>query len=177
MTPTKIIILAAATIFIILFSWFVSLKDKRYHGIPRFFVFEGLLVLGLFQAKYWFNEPFSAKQIISWILLFGSIPYAVTPLILFRRHGEHGKNFETTTKLVTRGLYKYIRHPMYASLLFLGWGMLLKDFNTISIILIVVITIAVFLTCKVEEREMMLKFGEEYKVYMKNTKMWIPFVV
>jgi protein-S-isoprenylcysteine O-methyltransferase Ste14 len=177
MSSGQLIIFISGTIFIILFSWFVSLKDKRYHGIPRFFVFEGLLVLGMFQVKYWFNDPFCQRQIISWILLFGSIPYAVTPLVLFRRHGEHGKNFETTTKLVTRGLYKYIRHPMYASLLFLGWGMFLKDFSTVSIILIAVITIAVFVTCKMEEGEMIRKFGQEYKEYMMKTKMWIPWVI
>lgn len=177
MTGIQLIILIAATILIILFSWFVSLREKRYHGIPRFFVFEGLLILGLFQADVWFDDPFSIRQIISWILLVGSIPYALGALILFHRHGEHGKNFENTTKLVSRGLYKYIRHPMYASLLFLGWGMFLKEMNLVSVILIIVITFAVYLTCKVEEKEMIAKFGVEYKDYMKTTRLWIPGLI
>lgn len=177
MTLSKIIVFAITTVLIILFSWFVSLREKRYHGIPRFFVFEGLLILGLLQAKVWFDDPFCPRQIISWILLFGSVPYAAVALLLFRRHGEHGKNFENTTKLVTKGLYKYIRHPMYASLLFLGWGMFLKDINWISAAIVVIVSLAVFLTCKVEEKEMVAKFGEEYKVYMKKTKYWIPFIL
>lgn len=177
MSSTYWIILISGTILIILFSWFVSIKEKRYHGIPRFFVFEGLLVLGLLQAKVWFDDPFCLRQIFSWILLFGSIPYAAGALILFHLHGKHGKNFENTTRLVTKGLYKYIRHPMYASLLFLGWGMFLKDVNWISAAMTVLITLAVFTTCKVEEKEMIAKFGEEYGMYMKKTRMWIPWVI
>jgi protein-S-isoprenylcysteine O-methyltransferase Ste14 len=177
MTPTQWTIFIAGTILLVLFSWVVSLREKRYHGIPRFFVFEGLLILLILQADVWFDDPFCLRQIFSWILLFSSIPYAAGALILFRRHGEHGRNFENTTKLVTRGLYRYIRHPMYASLLFLGWGMFLKDINTVTIIIIVLVTLAVFITCKVEEKEMIAKFGEAYREYMKNTRMWIPGII
>jgi protein-S-isoprenylcysteine O-methyltransferase Ste14 len=177
MTITQLIILTAGTIFIILFSWFVSLREKRYHGIPRFFVFEGILISGLLQADVWFKDPFSVLQIISWILLLSSIPYAAGALILFHRHGEHGRNFENTTKLVTKGLYKYIRHPMYAALLFLAWGIFLKDINIVSIIIIIIVTIAVFITCKIEEGEMIRKFGDEYKEYMQKTRLWIPLII
>ena len=34
--------------------------------------------------------------------------------------------FENTVKLVEVGLYRFIRHPMYASLLLLAWGAFLK---------------------------------------------------
>ena len=34
--------------------------------------------------------------------------------------------FERTTKLVTSGIYKYIRHPLYSSLLLLAWGAFFK---------------------------------------------------
>jgi protein-S-isoprenylcysteine O-methyltransferase Ste14 len=177
MKTTHLIIFIITTVLIILFSWFVSIREKRYHGIPRFFVFEGLLLLFLIQAKFWFRDPWSIQHIISWILLIASIPYALAAFILFNRHGKHGKNFENTTQLVTTGLYHYIRHPMYASLLFLGWGMFLKDISLIPVIIIIVITLALFLTCKVEEGEMKKKFGEEYRNYMKVTKMWIPYII
>jgi len=177
LSNTQLIIFIAGTIFIILFSWFVSLREKRYHGIPRFFVFEGLLFLFLMQVEFWFNDPWSLQHIISWVLLISSIPYALAAFILFNRHGKHGKNFENTTQLVTTGLYKYVRHPMYASLLFLGWGMFLKDISLISVIMVIIISLALFLTCKVEEGEMQKKFGEEYRNYIKVTKMWIPYLI
>jgi protein-S-isoprenylcysteine O-methyltransferase Ste14 len=177
MTPTKIIILLTGTIFILLFTWFVSLRQRRYHGIPRFFVFEGLLLLGLTQADVWFKDPLIPRQVITWILLVLSIVYAFESFRLYFRHTKPDLDFENSTRLVTSGLYKYIRHPMYASLLFLGWGMFLKEINPLTISVIIIITIAVFLTCKVEEKEMITRFAEEYREYMKKTKLWIPGVV
>ena len=177
MTPTKIIIILTGTILLILFSWFVSLREKRYHGIPRFFAFEGLLLLGLLQWPVWFKDPLAFRQIISWLFLLASIYYVFASVILYHRHTNHGQNFENSTRLVTTGLYRYVRHPMYGSLLFLGWGMFLKDVSLVPVIIITIISIAVFLTCKVEEREMISRFGDEYRDCMKKTKLWIPFVL
>jgi len=165
------------SIFLILFSWFVSIREKRYHGIPRFFAFEGLLLLGLIQYKFWFDDPLSVQQLISWLLLILSVYYVIASFLLYFRQTKPDINFENSTRLVTTGLYKYVRHPMYGSLLFLGWGMFLKSINLYSIILVVIISIASFITCKVEENEMIKKFGEEYRAYMKGTKMLIPWVV
>lgn len=177
MSNAQTLIFISGSVLLILFSWFVSIREKRYHGIPRFFVFEGLLLLGLLQWSVWFKDPLAFRQIISWLFLLSSIYYVFASVIMYHRHTNHGQNFENSTKLVTTGIYKYVRHPMYASLLFLGWGGFLKDINLYTIILILIISIALFITCKVEEREMMKKFGDEYKVYMKKTKMWIPKVI
>jgi protein-S-isoprenylcysteine O-methyltransferase Ste14 len=177
MNDKQWIIFIAGTILIILFSWFVSIREKRYHGIPRFFAFEGLLLLGLMQVPVWFKDPFSLHQVISWILLLISIYYVIASITLYHKHTDHGKNFENSAKLVTSGLYKYIRHPMYGSLLFLGWGAFLKDINLITITVILIITSALFITCKVEEKEMINRFGEEYKKYMEKTRMWIPWLI
>jgi protein-S-isoprenylcysteine O-methyltransferase Ste14 len=177
MNTTQWIIFISATVFLILFSWFVSIREKRYHGFPRFFVFEGLLLLGLLQWNSWFKDPLILRQLASWLFLILSMYYVFASIILYHRHTNHGQNFENSTKLVTSGLYKYVRHPMYASLLFLGWGMFLKSINLYSIILIVIITIALFITCKVEEKEMIKRFGEEYKSYMNKTKIWIPYII
>jgi protein-S-isoprenylcysteine O-methyltransferase Ste14 len=176
MTENQLIALIAGTIFIILFSWFVSLRERRYHGIPRFFAFEGLLVLGLVQSPFWFLDPLSVMQIFSWLLLTLSVIYALSAIILFELRGKPGRNFENTTKLVTTGLYRYIRHPMYGSLFILGIGMFLKSITWQSVILMMIITVALFITCKVEEKEMLKKFGDEYKVYISKTKMFIPYL-
>jgi protein-S-isoprenylcysteine O-methyltransferase Ste14 len=165
------------TIFIILFSWFVSLREKRYHGIPRFFAFEGLLLLGLLQWPAWFRDPLAFRQILSWLFLIFSMYYVLASVIIYHRHANHGQNFENSTRLVTSGLYKYVRHPMYGSLLFLGWGMFLKDIKPLTIAVIIVITVALFITCKVEEKEMLKRFGNDYKEYMKKTKLWLPYLI
>ena len=78
--------------------------------------------------------------------------------------------------MVSHGPYKLIRHPMYTSLLILGVGMFLKLISWQSIILLIIIIIALHITCKVEEKEMLKKFGDEYKAYISKTKMFIPYL-
>lgn len=176
LSKEQLIIFLAGTILIILFSWYVSLREKRYHGIPRFFAFEGLLLLCLLNAPVWFKDPLSIPQIISWLLFIASVYYVFTAVFLYFRHAKPGRNFENSSKLVTTGLYHYVRHPMYGSLLFLGWGIFLKLINWQSFIIILIISVALFITCKVEEKEMLKKFGHDYKAYVTRTKMFIPYL-
>ena len=177
MSTNQWIFFSGGTILIVIFTWIVSLKEKRLHGIPRFFVFEGLLLLGLLQYDVWFDNPLLPRQIISWILFIASIYYAAFGIYTYMNIANPGSNFENTTKLVTTGLYKFIRHPMYASLLFLGWGMMLKDINPVTVNITGLLSIAVYLTCKVEEKEMIIRFGDEYQDYIKKTKLWIPGIL
>jgi protein-S-isoprenylcysteine O-methyltransferase Ste14 len=85
-------------------------------------------------------------------------------------------SIEKTTELVTTGVYHYIRHPFYSSLLFLGWGILLKNVSWIGILLAVITTILLIITARKEEIENIQYFGEKYQEYMKRTKMFVPFI-
>ena len=83
---------------------------------------------------------------------------------------------EKTTILVEEGTYRYIRHPFYSSLLFLCWGVFLKSISIGGLVLAVLATIFLVFTGKFEEKEDIRYFGNEYKEYMKRTKMFIPFI-
>jgi protein-S-isoprenylcysteine O-methyltransferase Ste14 len=171
------IIILTGTVFIILFSWFLSIKYKRYHGIARFFAFESVFLLFLFNNKVWFINPFSVLQIISWIFLIVSIYAVITGYILLKRLGKPTVNFENTSRLVSSGIYRYIRHPLYLSIFLLGTGIVLKDPGVVQVTLGCINLVAIFITAKIEENEMIAKFGEEYRQYMTKTKMFIPFIV
>jgi protein-S-isoprenylcysteine O-methyltransferase Ste14 len=173
----KYIVVILGTIVIILFSWFLSIRYKRYHGISRFFVFESIFILVILNYKVWFRYPFSLLQIISWILLFLSIYAALAGYLLLKRKGNPDNNFENTSVLVRSGIYGYIRHPLYFSLFLLGTGIVLKKPETVQLILGVINTIAAYITARIEEKEMIVKFGDDYRAYMKETKMFIPFIV
>ncbi len=159
---------------IIYFSWWLSIREGRYHGFARFFAFEGILATILLNAPVWFSNPWSARQIASWVLLFGSIIPALYGYLLLKKLGKPSGNFENTSKLVIAGIYRYIRHPLYASLVWFAWGAYLKDVNTLTSILVGVNTLALFITAKIEEGEMLAKFGGEYREYMRKTSCFIP---
>ncbi len=86
-------------------------------------------------------------------------------------------NWENTESLVTTGVYRYIRHPMYSSLLFLAWGALLKSVSISTLVLAGVATLAMVTTAKAEEAEKVDRFGQEYQDYMKRTRRFVPFVL
>jgi protein-S-isoprenylcysteine O-methyltransferase Ste14 len=114
---------------------------------------------------------------LSWLFLVSS---AILPIFGFYQLKKTGKpegQFEDTTTLVTTGLYKHIRHPLYLSLLCVGFGAFFKHIDYIQIILLVINIIALILTAKVEEKEMIKKFGNEYVEYMKTTRMFIPLIL
>lgn len=169
--------LAAGTVFIILFSWFLSLKYKRYHAIARFFVFESILILFLLNYRSWFTQPFSPVHILSWLFLLAAIWPVTDGFLTLTRYGKHDGNFENTSELVKIRIYKLIRHPLYLSLFLLGTGIMLKDPGRVQLILGLVNAIGVYFTARIEETEMIEKFGESYREYMKETKMFIPFLI
>lgn len=171
------IALSFGTLGILIFSWFFSIKYKRYHGITRFFAFENAFILVLLNYRIWFINPFSLVQIISWILLILSAYVGIEGYLLLKRQGKSEKSFENTSVLVKSGLYGYIRHPLYLSVFLFGIGVMFKDPQQVQLILGGIILVAIYFTARLEEKEMIDKFGDEYRKYMKETKMFIPFIV
>jgi len=133
----------------------------------------------------WFRDPFAWHQLISWALLIISIVLVILGVRLLQQIGKQdaGRSdasllgMEKTSKLVTVGLYRYIRHPMYSSLLFLGWGMYFKSPSWLDLVLVLLCTFFLIATARMEESENIKFFGSEYVDYMKRTRMFIPFVL
>ena len=171
----KIILFIFISALLTLFSW-SSLKSFRSHGFFRFFAFECILILVLLNSDFWFHNPFSFQQIISWLLLVTSIFLAVHGFYLLRFVGKPRENFEDTTALVKVGAYQYIRHPLYSSLFIGAWGASLKQISIFSVILVLLTTGFLIATAKVEEAENLNKFGDAYADYINESKMFIPFL-
>ena len=143
------------------------------------------MVMFVLNANYWIIEPFSIRQIISWVLLMISLVLIVEGVNMLRKKGNLDRErddlalvgIEKTTELVTTGVYKYIRHPFYSSLLLLAWGIFFKRITWMEIILAIITTILLTITAKKEEIENIEYFGEKYQEYMKETKMFIPYII
>jgi len=157
------------------------------HGLFRLFAWEailGIFFLNFVDMRQWFSDPSSPRQLVSWALLLLSIPPVVAGIVILRRAGQthagaRGRalyHFERTSHLVTIGPYRYIRHPMYSSLLLLAWGVFLKRPGAMSLALALAATVFLVQTARVEEREDVSYFGAEYRKYMARTKRFVPFV-
>ncbi len=166
-----------------------SLRVPRSHGFYRFFAWECILALfflNFIDVRQWFADPFSVRQLISWFLLMGCIVPAVYRVHALRTQGKPDARrphdapllwIEKTTQLVTTGAFKYIRHPLYNSLLLLAWGVFLKHPSWVAGGVVLGATTFLLATAKVEEVENVRYFGVAYRAYMQRTKMFIPFVL
>jgi protein-S-isoprenylcysteine O-methyltransferase Ste14 len=160
------------------------LREIRSHGFYRFFAFESILVLILLNLDRWFHNPFSVHQVISWILLTVCTVLVVHGVLSLYSRGKPQPDrddptllgIEKTTELVTEGAYRYIRHPLYSSLLFLTWGAFFKAPSAIGFSLALIATFFLTMTARIEETENICFFGEAYESYMKQTKMFIPYL-
>lgn len=162
-----------------------SLLHPASHGFYRFFAVEAILALVVLNAPHWFADPLAPHQLVSWLLLVASIVVGVWGVALLHRLGGprrpagESPNFEweNTERLVTTGIYRYMRHPMYASLLFLAVGALLKFVSLITLVLAAIATLALAATAKAEEVENVIRFGSTYRDYMRRTSRFVPFVL
>jgi protein-S-isoprenylcysteine O-methyltransferase Ste14 len=115
-------------------------------------------------------------QIGSWILLSGSALLAVYSYALLRSIGKPTGGVEHTTRLVDVGVYRFIRHPLYASLVLFSCGALLKQISPLAVSLTVIACLCLFLAGLTEEHENLRKFGAPYADYLRRTRRFFPFV-
>ena len=162
-----------------------ALRQPRSHGFYRFFAWEAILALLVLNMPFWFEDRYAPHQLISWALLFASIGIVVAGITLLRRHGKPDQArddaelfaFEKTSTLVTAGIFRYIRHPLYTSLLLLAWGVFFKQISLPGLLCTLTATLLLWLTACRDEEECVTHFGEPYRQYMRRSKRFIPFVL
>jgi protein-S-isoprenylcysteine O-methyltransferase Ste14 len=126
-----------------------------------------------------FQGPIPRDGVLSWagIILFAT-GIIIQSVAMWQLKGFYTVRIgiQPEQKLITSGLYRFIRHPGYLSYIItiIGIGLALSSILT----LIFVIFIVLFLVLRITgEEEMLLKeFGDEYKAYMNRTKKIIPFI-
>jgi protein-S-isoprenylcysteine O-methyltransferase Ste14 len=162
-----------------------SLRAPRSHGFYRFFAWEFILALIVLNVDVWFRNPFSWHQLISWLLLFASLIPLGFGFHALATQGKAAKRraddaqlltFEKTTRLITTGVFAYIRHPLYSSLLLLAWGVFFKVPGWSGILLVLAATFSLIATAKADEAECIRYFGPSYQAYMEHTRMFVPYI-
>ena len=182
-SPFKLIIFIIVTAYLFWVSR-SSLRDYKTHGFYRFFMWEAILVLVLLNLEYWFEKPFSLYQIVSWFLLSVSVIIVICGTVQLYRKGkpDNKRNdttllgIEKTSTLVTTGIYRYIRHPIYSSVFYGAWGIFFKYPSWPNLILAGITISFLLITAKIEEAENIRFFSSAYQSYIKRSKMIIPFL-
>ncbi len=161
-----------------------ALSNPDSHGFYRFFAWESILGLIALNFSVEAANSLEPHQLISAFLRVISLGLVIHAVILLVKRGKPTPAradsvllaFEQTSSLVTSGAFKYIRHPMYASLLALAWGEFFRQVSWLGFLLVLAASVFLYLTSKRDEEECLAYFGSEYQCYMQRTKRFIPFL-
>ena len=161
----------------VLYAFRRSLVNAKSYRFYVFWGMESLLLLVSINLKWWFVNVWSARQIASFAFLILSAVMVLSALYAQRIYGTPIQKLVSYPHLITRGIYGYVRHPLFSSLLLLTMGVSLKHQSFFSLIL-TAMSVAAFVTAGFcEERENRDIFADVYGSYKKVTKMFIPFVI
>ena len=161
------------SLLLLVLTW-RTLNPPSSRAVLRFLAFEATLGLTVLAAPTWFLDPLSWRQIASWILLAASLALAVHAIVLLHRFGAPRDGIEGTQQLVERGVYRWIRHPLYFSLVVLGLGAWLKRPEVWGGLILLALAALVTAVAHVEEEENLQRFGEAYRAYMGRTWRFMP---
>lgn len=120
--------------------------------------------IGLPEWVRWLGVALGMLCVFGIYWLFSSIGSGITPTSATRK--EH--------KLVTSGPYRWVRHPLYTvgSSMFIAFGMMAD--NWFIALLGILAFIAMAVRTPKEEANLIEKFGDEYREYMKRTGRFFP---
>ena len=114
-----------------------------------------------------------------------SIPFlSVGLIVIWLSHKDLGENWSVTLELkqdhslVTNGIFKHVRHPMYLAIWLCAIGQALCIPNYLGGLgALVGWAFLYFVRINREEQMMIEKFGESYRIYMVKTKRLVPYVL
>lgn len=112
------------------------------------------------------------------LFAFAGAGVAFSGVSQFRRHQTtvNPLSGERVTSLVTDGVYRYSRNPMYLGMLLIlvGWATLLANWAAFAYLPLFV-KLLTELQIKPEERLLKEKFGQEYLEFLSSSARWIGF--
>ena len=142
-----------------------------------------LLAVWVLLLLYGFDQPRMAHFALAlpaalrWLGVIGAV---MSLLLLVWAHRSLGSNWSRLLQvrqdqtLVTRGLYQWVRHPMYVVLSGFYVCAALVAANSLIGLVSVGIVIQLYTRIEPEERMMLAHFGEAYRDYMQRTGRWWP---
>jgi len=160
-----------------------TIVDDRKIGLEKYFVIPGVLCFVIIPPVYIFTPllNFADYALPDWLAWIGTGIYVVALWLFWRSMADLGRNWSISVQLrdehslVTEGVYRYIRHPLYASGFLTAIATALMLHNWIAGLSWLAISIPIYLTRVDHEEQMMLDhFGEQYQKYMKCTGRLVP---
>ncbi len=187
--PWNIVFLVGFVIYFWIRHVFIERTKSEKKAVSRFDGLEKILLIAmippiiLLPLIYLFTPviAFADYRLPALVPWFGAATMVTSLCLFWRSHADLGQNWSVSLELreghqlVTHGVYRFIRHPMYASIWLWGiaQGMLLQNWFAGWSVLPWFAAVY-FLRTPREEQLMCESFGEEYREYMRRTGRLFP---
>ena len=158
---------------------------RNYKG-PREVFLLTLAWTGFLIPLIWVVSPafsFAEYSLRPWPFGAGVFCLVAGLWVFHRSHSDLGKYWSVTLelrenhRLITEGIYRHVRHPMYAALFLYSIGQTLVVPNWVAgPSYLVTFGILFVLRIGAEERMMLEAFGDEYAAYKARTKLLVPVI-
>lgn len=113
-----------------------------------------------------------------WGMYLGTALNLLGGLLIFRGwkliYNEYWSKDTGEGKLVTTGIYSYMRHPQYTGFILMTLGLLVHWATIPLLVMWPLLIIQYIRLAKKEEQEMITQFGDEYREYMEKVPRFIP---
>jgi methanethiol S-methyltransferase len=86
------------------------------------------------------------------------------------------RHLSPAQSLVTTGLNRYVRHPLYFSLVLLMSGYLLHSGTDTHLAVFVVVLAYLIIGSRLEERKLEATYGDAYRAYQQRVRRLVPFI-
>lgn len=153
-------------------------QDSAGIRFPPPVAFVGTLVAGLLLERVLGRPGIPLGNYLEhtagWLALVAGFAIMLTAVGLFRKSGTDPKPWKTATALVTDGVYRWTRNPMYLgmALAYAGIALLLDSLVTLLLLIPLVFVIQKEVIER-EERYMEAKFGDAYRAYKQSARRWV----
>jgi protein-S-isoprenylcysteine O-methyltransferase Ste14 len=120
--------------------------------------------------------PALVRVVVALVVLLIGVAFSIAGVTTFKRAKTtlNPTKPETTTSLVSTGVYGITRNPMYVGLLFvlIGWAIYLSSFWALIGPLVLVLYLTRF-QIQPEERVLATKFGADFVAYQARVRRWL----
>jgi protein-S-isoprenylcysteine O-methyltransferase Ste14 len=121
--------------------------------------------------------PFGARVVVGLALLAGGATLALAGERSFVRAGTAVKPWKPSTALITDGVFRWLRNPMYVGLILMLAGISIGLASDWTLVMTVAFALIIHVgVVKREERYLAAKFGDAYRNYLERVPRygWPP---
>lgn len=166
-------------------------KNSLKNNYRFYRLFYNFIAIITFLPIIYYSEFINSYNVISWqdnlktiqyltifiaLLLFwsGAKQYNMAQFIGIAQifHKEKTTTLSNSGNISNKGILGLIRHPWYTGTFLLLWA---REFTIKTIIVNIILSIYLIVGTYLEERKLILEFGNEYQLYKTKVSMFIPF--